>query len=220
VFLDRREVLKLSLSLGGCGVRQLHGEDKWPDKKPEEWTPADTHIILNDSAWVRPARLLMDSSALADRAEKDNRRVPTEFAAVVRWESGLPVRLARRTASSSGTPQYLLSISRLPLPYMGGMSGRLPGGAASGEGVIRTEIATQMAQTARLERLGKEPIAATGAVWLEIAFAQAILISFPHGPQPISLQDGEVTLAARAGSFTLSTRFPLHSMVYRGKLEL
>lgn len=220
MFLDRREVLRLSLGLGGYAVRQLHGEDKWPEKKPEEWTPADVQTILNDSAWVRQARLLMDSSALADRAERDSRRVPTEFAAIVRWESGLPVRLARRAASSSGTPQYLLSISRLPLPYMGGMSGRQPGRAAIDEGIIRNEIATQLAQTARIERPGKDQIAATGAVWLEIAFAQAILISFPHGPQPISLQDGEVTLAARAGSFTLSTRFPLHSMVYRGKLEL
>jgi hypothetical protein len=165
----------------------------------------------------------MDSSALADRrGEKDKRKLATEFAVVVRWESGLPIRLARKmaSASNSGTPEYLVSISRLPLPFIGSMSGKPLSRAGSDERLIRAEVATQMAQTAYLERPGKDAIAAKGAIWLELGFTQAILISFPHGPKPISLSDSEVSLTARAGSLTLYTRFALNTMVYRGKLEL
>jgi hypothetical protein len=195
----RRDFLMLSPLLLS---RRAEGAKPWLDRKPAEWTPRDIQTVLNDSAWVRTAALTTERTA--------ERKLPIPYEALVRWESGLPVRLARRKAATENRAgEYQLSISRLPLVFVADLSGKAPADVAAG-----------IARSARLERSGKEPIRAAHAEWVEWDFSPGVLVSFARGQQPIETEDGEVTLAAQVGLLVIRARFPLKQMVYRGKLEL
>src|ERR1035441_2090968 len=87
--------------------------DSWMSTHPEEWTPEDVQAILNRSSWVKGVNPEL-SPAWLRSLEKSGKRVAvaegvrdkrtlTEFTVLVRWESGLPVRLARKSTSA---PEY------------------------------------------------------------------------------------------------------------------
>jgi hypothetical protein len=202
-----------------------HAADSWMGTDPAQWVPADIQAILHRSSWVKGVnpelsptwlRSLEKSGKRVGAAEGvRDKRTLTEFTVVVRWESGLPVRLARK-----GTPvpeyaaaHYVLSVSRMPFAFMAAMVG----GAQAKD---RPALAQQMLQSSSLQWGGKAPIPADHAEWTESDFEPRIMISFPQGSQPLESSDGVVTFVSQMGFLLLRASFPLRKMVYRGKLEL
>ncbi len=204
-----------------CSVLpQLAGATaRWLHEKPSNWRPDDIEAILNHSAWVREAPLEMDpATAGSAKKVKQGQGLPTDFTVLVRWESGLPVRLARGKTSLPGEQldHYEVSVSRLPLAFLAAISGRKPG-----EDLGSAEVAVLLAKSTTIERTGKDPLRAEHAEWINADFSPRISISFPR-PQkdPIQLADWDVAVVGRIGMSMFRARFPLRPMVYRGKLEL
>jgi hypothetical protein len=198
-----------------------HTADEWMSTHPEEWTPADIQAILNRSSWVKGVYPELSPAWLHSR-EKGGKRIVaaegirdkrtlTEFTVLVRWESGLPVRLARKSADFPA--HNVLSISRIPLAFMAAMAG----GAQPKD---REALCRQMLETSSLQWGGKAAIPAEHAAWTEADFEPRVVISFPRGAQPLEASDGAVTFASQMGYLLLRVSFPLRKMVYRGKLEL
>jgi hypothetical protein len=144
-----------------------------------------------------------------------DKRTLTEFTVLVRWESGLPVRLARKTTSipEYAAAHYVLSVSRMPIAFMAAMAG----GAQAKD---RDMLAQQMLQSSSLQIAGRAPIPADHTEWTESDFEPRITISFPAGRQPVASSDGIVTFVSQMGFLLLRVSFPLRKMIYRGKLEL
>jgi len=222
MFRTRRDFLVASTGVVALFRSVGRSAGTWEDRNPPEWTPEDIQIILNHSAWTREVALEITPAAAAPgRAtsnQKQGRGVPIEFKALVRWESGLPVRLARRAAPVPA--QYQLSINRLPLTFIEQTSGSGMVHRDQGESVMTPEVAARIAQNSFLQRNGKVPILANHAEWIEADFSPRVVIFFPLGADPISPEDREVSLVSQVGNLGVRARFVLKDMVYRGKLEL
>jgi hypothetical protein len=201
----------------------------WVDKKPSEWSPKDIQTILNQSPWVRDVVLELNAAAATGAAGTPAARSDSrgkaggmvDYKVVVRWESGLPVRLARRTppATYNGVPQYLLSVGRVPIAFASVLSGGKQGRKANDE-TDRAALSEQILKSSTLQREGRTPIRAVYVDWVEADFESRILISFPREPQPIELADREVTLVGQIGPLLVRAPFLVDKMQYRGNLEL
>jgi len=228
--LTRRRFLAASAGLplvapnfvGGAQNRTAR-EFKWSEKHPAEWNTKDIDLILNHSAWVREVPLEMDRTAagLAKGAGPAG-EVATQFKVLVRWESALPVRLARDRGArpEKSAAEYGLSISRLPLQFT---AVALNGGVSSHSGETsrsKGEVSAQILNSTSLLRNGKGPVAATRAEWVDADFSTRIVISFAAAQQPIQLEDREVMFLAHIGSLAVRARFVLSGMVYEGRLDL
>jgi hypothetical protein len=197
--------------------RLASAAQRWLDRKPAEWTPDDIQTVLNRSAWVREAPLGMDPAEGGRRKQNQGGSRLTEFNILVRWESGLPVRLARRIATlpDSGVDRYEISVSRLPLPFLTAVLGQKAEPAAT-----RREIAAELAKSTLIERPGKGSIRAATAEWVESDFSPRVSIGFSANERPIDVSEWEVAVVGRIGGLRFRANFPLKPMVYRGKLEL
>jgi hypothetical protein len=225
MFRTRRDFLAASSGIAALYPLVGRCASTWEDRNPPEWTPEDIQIILNRSAWTREVTLEVTPSAAAPgqpAKRPQGHGVPIDFKALVRWESGLPVRLARRAdpRSDKAGGQYQLSINRLPLAFIEQTSGSGMVHPDQGASVMTPEIAAQIAQNSTLERTGKNAIRANHAEWVEAEFSPRVVIFFPLGKDPIQAEDREVSLVSQVGALGVRARFLLKDMVYRGKLEL
>ena len=218
--LSRRDLLVGLPGLYSILPRNAYSAERWMERHPEEWNPSDIQDVLNRSAWVREVTLNSVPDPKEDpKQQKAQRPGLTQFKAVVRWESGLPVRLARRAASlpDKGVNRYIVSLTRLPLEYMAAAA------APSGRGSIdatQDAVAAQLTSSATIDRPGKEPIRAERAYWVYADFSPRVDVVFPRDKNPIAAEEWEATVNGRAGDFLVRARFSLKEMVYRGELEL
>ena len=149
--------------------------------------------------------------------------------ALVRWESALPILEAqKRPLPDAFRGSYAISVTGFPMggprPGGGGPGGPGGGGAAKGGGgfnleamrAAQAQMFEQAKQSTRLERKGKDPIA-PAVIGMT---GRSLVILFPQGTQPISLDDKEVTLVLKVGLPEMKAKFSLKEMVYLGKLEL
>jgi hypothetical protein len=204
-----------------------HASATWEDRNPWEWTPQDIQTVLNHSAWVREVSLEINPPVETParprpKSSRPNHGVQSEFKALVRWESGLPVRLARKTATlpDKGVGQYMLSISRLPLEFIEQSSGNGTIHHDEGAGLDKTALAERVAKNSSLQRTGKDAIPANHAEWVESDFSPRVVIFFPLGANPIQPEDREVDLVSQIGALVVRAKFSLKEMVYRDRLEL
>ncbi len=203
--------------------------DTWMDKKPAEWDSDDIQTILSRSGWARVTSPELTPSSLRAGKKKGKRvaaaeglsdkRTLTDFKVLICWESGLPVRLARKNNAPAtvSAPHYVLSMSRMPIAFMSALVG---GGKAGKEAADKQEIASQILKTSSLQREGKNPIHADSAEWVEGQFEPRVVISFPQDRQTIEFSDRTVTFTTQIGTLVIRALFPLKDMFYRGNLEL
>lgn len=156
------------------------------------------------------------------KTARSTHSMPSEFRSVVRWESGLPVRLARKTATlpDKGVGQYILSISRLPLEFIEQASANGTVTHGRGAELDKTALAELVTKGTTLQRLGKDSIAAIHSEWVESDFSPRVVIFFPPGAKPIQMEYRDVDLVSAFGGLLLRAKFSLKEMVYRDKLEL
>jgi hypothetical protein len=218
--LSRRDLLVGFPGLCSILPRNVRSAERWMERHPEEWNPSDIQDVLNRSAWVREVTLISIPDAKEDPKQlKAQLPGPTQFKVLVRWESGLPVRLARHAASlpDKGVNRYTVSLTRLPLEYLAAAA------APSGRGSVdatQDAIAAQLTKSATIDRPGKETIRAEKAYWVYADFSPRVDIVFPRDKNAIEAEEWEITVGARVGDMLLRARFLLKEMVYRGELEL
>jgi len=195
--------------------RAAGAAERWIGRKPLEWSPDDIQTVLNHSAWARQSPLGFD--ATGPKKSKEGGTWLSHFTLLVRWESGLPVRLARRAATLTdpAPDQYVLSVSRLPLRFIAEVSGQ-----KEGEAETRVRVASELAKSTVIERPGKPSIHAVSAEWIDPGFSPRLSIAFPPHETPIGLADWEAIVVGHMGNLLFRANFPLKPMVYRGKLEL
>jgi hypothetical protein len=163
----------------------------------------------------------MRSRATAADGLRDKRTI-TEYKVLVRWESGLPVRLAHGIPSlpNDDVPHYILSVSRVPFAFAMALS---PGGPAphdGKEGPSRAEMAERIWQSSSLQLDGSASIRADHANWAESDFEASTMIYFPQDRQPIGPSEREVTFVSQIGALVVRASFHPKEMIYLGKLEL
>lgn len=228
--LTRRDILASGLFLIGS---RLRASQPWEGRKPAEWTPDDIVTILDRSGWARDATMEASAASLDPSNGKGKKRVAAatgladkrifpDYKILVRWESGLPLRLARRDSSplAADRTHYVLSMSRLPVSLIAVTSNPGKGAEALDETAIRAQIADQVARSTTLQCPNKPPIHAGRTEWVQSGFEYRLTISIPHGDHPIQLEDGAVAFVSEFGDFIVRTSFLLNRMRYKGNLEL
>jgi hypothetical protein len=227
--VTRREFLAASCTLPVAASLSptAAAADSWLTRPPDQWEPSDVLAILNKSAWTKTVYPELTSAWInSGRSEgKTNpaaeglrdKRTMSEFGILVRWESALPIRLARKQPPEPlpNPPQYVLSLSRIPTAFITAAFQK-----TSGDAYSVGKIAADVAQSAALQCEDKEPIAASRAVWTESEFERRIEIGFPIGNKPFALEDRVVSFSAQAGPLLLRAIFPLSRMVFHSRLEL
>jgi hypothetical protein len=219
MFCTRRSFLTSSGLLPLLPSAALPAE-AWLEKHPEQWTSQDVDKILNHSGWVREVMLAYMPSAAPGSHKVET---PSEFTSQVRWESALPIRLARKFIPGPAAfpdKSYALSINNLPVAFLADSLGGVTGRLGQDDDRAKQAIAAQLTQFAVLQRDGQESIRAARADWISADFKDSILVTFPAGKHPIQLSDRDVSFFSQIGVFVVRTTFSLRRMTYRGRLEV
>lgn len=231
LFPNRRELVVLA---GMLLIRpRLQAEQPWEGRRPQDWTPSDVQTILDRSAWASAASVEVTPAALDPDQGKSKHRVAAadglrdkrvfpDYKILVRWESGLPVRLARHQASAvnSDFPRYVLSMSRLPIALLAAMSKPGSAGQEKDELVRQAKIAERVSRSSLLQCEGKVPLRADHAEWVASDFESRLRISFPHEHQSFDVSDQAVAFVTQIDELIFRASFLLRRMVYKDKLEL
>jgi hypothetical protein len=137
------------------------------------------------------------------------------FAAVVRWDSALPIRDAMHVKPSDDTLKYYIVAVIGDMPSMGRRRGSDDDDQAQDE--RRLEM---LKQYTKLERKGN-PIflSRTEATSTDYASGAGTLFYFERGDS-IFPDDKQVTFVTKMGPYEVRAKFTLKDMLYHGKLEL
>jgi hypothetical protein len=179
------------LGLGG-GWDAFAGEF-WQEKAPSDWSEAEVQRPLTRSPWARAAaaRLLRRGSG---RPRDATAREPA-LAPLVRWESALPVRHARRRPLAvDHEGHHVLGVTGL---------GEMPSAERD---------ATEL-------RVGRSALLHPARIQLSDD-GKGVLFSFPRRDSPITTADREIVFRTRTPACELTAVFALDEMVLRGRLEL
>ncbi len=198
----------------------------WEGKKPEDWTEEERRELLSRSPWTREAEvkfnggpgplggpdgwLMAQPGVILNEPNGSTTRTPKKFAATVRWESALPIRLAGGNKSGKEPANYVLSVTG-DLPMLGGA-----GEETDEEHQSRLE---NLKQYTRIEKRGG-PLYLADFADQRGKGTEAGTRFFFDRSDPITLHDGSVTFVTRLGPIDLKCKFALKEMVYHGRLEL
>jgi hypothetical protein len=240
--LTRRKALLLGLGVPvSVSCWSLAPGEFWNDKNPSAWSEKELHRLLNRSPWAKQGILSMiegPGSTLGDLNKPTGpggqSRTPGSppmqapsmgetgasgtpgFNVLVRWESAAPVReAARQPVPAEAAQYYIVSVSGMPAIGHGSDEA---GTAEAPDTAKRME--EQLKETTELLRKGKDPVRPARLNIIEQTGRRAALFFFPREPQPITLEDKEVTFATSIGPGRLRVRFILKEMLYKGHLEL
>lgn len=144
-----------------------------------------------------------------------------EIKALVRWESAEPLRRARRAEwPAQFEKMYVISVSGLPGGPGGGPWRREDGSAERNPQQLRERMMAQLREATELRRKGREPISPETMDIRQTNAGRLLLFAFPHGPEPISLEEKEVEFRTRLGPLDVRSKFKLKEMLFEGRLAL
>lgn len=202
----------------------------WESKPFAAWSDKEVQQVLTDSPWSRRVQVVMNT--LGPAGDIDARGggdgdggggrggrggFPTaapQLKLLVSWRSALPMKQAfvRVQSGPSGAvsaeqqqlldrdePQYVVEILGLPARFANAIG--------------------NMKDVTFLKRGNKPPLAVSEAAAQQTANGILLLFAFPK-TDPITLDEKEVELVTKLGTFDVKRKFPLKDMVFRGKLEL
>jgi hypothetical protein len=140
---------------------------------------------------------------------------PVQFRVLARWESAKPVRLAGGpVAPELAGEYYVIRLRGLPLMP--------PSKAKPGEEPLNPNenMLQAIQEGSRLQRKGKPEFPCARLFTGSGDEATQVLLFFPRGADPITVEDKLVTLESRFAMYRLSIKFPLMDMMYKGALAL
>jgi hypothetical protein len=159
-----------------------------------------------------PSVPIGDAPPKAPSAEKGP---PVEFRVLARWESAQPVRLA-------GGPElpeeaagfYVIRLRGMPLlPPRKNKDGTVEPNPNLG-------LLDAIKRNTRIERKDKPAIPCSHLLTGSGDAATELLLFFAKGADPIAVREKAVTLVSHFDPFSLSIKFPLKEMMYKGALAL
>lgn len=198
MMITRRRAVLACLGMGSfAGIRTWAASPRefWNDKDPAEWSEDEIHRLLTKSPWAKEVRAKSNRSAVGLTGARSDMGEPPQFTGLVRWETALPVREARRRKVTSEVADYY-AISVTGLPMMG----------ASNK------------ESTQLQRKGKYPIYPARVATPESE--GSMIFFFPRRDQPIKSENKEVVFWIRLRPLQLEVKFDLKEMIYHGQLEL
>jgi hypothetical protein len=232
--MTRRDAVRLAIGAAAAsgGARAFAAKEFWNEKKPSEWTDAECEELLTRSPWAKEPTTSFNagvgalnprgqSSGSSNRGRRGaagasadpaaNPTVPGHFRSVVRWESALPIREANHNQSKDDpAANYILNVmGELP------MLGQASNDETESEYAHRLEM---LKQYTKLEKKG-EPIYLSDIRYQGKGANAGALFYFVRNDL-ISLADRTVTFVTKLGPLDVKVKFPLHDMIYQGKLEL
>ena len=205
-------------------------KDFWNDRKPEDWSSAEIKELLTKSPWARDASItdngqvggMGNARGAATRRTRSGTgqaggtestpAAKIQWKAIVRWESALPVREASHSASKDDpAANYILSVTG-DIPMLGGAGND----ETESEFQQRLEM---LKEYSKLEKRG-DPIYLVKIGRLKGPVAKSGTLFYFERNDLIRLNDHQVTFVTKLGPLTVKCKFPLHDMLYQGKLEL
>ena len=202
----------------------------WNSKMPSDWTDDERQELLTKSPWAKDAEVKNNSAVggLGVPRTSSSRRTGTtnrpgtigepsnvpqgHYRAIVRWDSALPVREARRNQSKDDpAANYILSVTG-DLP----MLGRRSNDESDSEFQQRLDM---FKQYTKLEKKG-DPIYLVKIGYLNGPAATSGTLFYFERNDLITLGDRQVTFVTKLGPNDVKAKFTLRDMTYLGKLEL
>lgn len=223
------------LGLGLPAILPLSGAetDFWNERKPEDWTDAEREILLTKSPWAREASVDFNSGGgignsrnTTMRGGAYNRRGaatpvpndpgapvnPGKYQAIVRWESALPVREANHhLLKDDPAANYILSVVG-DVPMLSG------GGNDETDSEFQQRL-EMLKEYSKIEKHG-DPIYLMKIGRLKGPAGQSGTLFYFERNDLIRPNDHQVTFVTKLGPVSVKCKFPLHDMMYQGKLEL
>lgn len=223
--MTRRDVLLLPFA--AMPLLASPAGEFWNEKKPEEWTDDEIQELLTKSPWAKEAAVsvfggsggnLLNRNGAMNRnggmtnsgRQRANTNQTTSgdapdlrYKAIVRWESALPVREAKKVKTMEGLADY----------YILALLGDLALADPDADEAQRESRLDMMKQYTKLDKHG-------GAIPLanvELVKKVGTLFYFPR-TEPI--KDGQVTFTTKMGPVEVKCKFTVKDMMYRGKVEL
>lgn len=155
-----------------------------------------------------------------------NRKGTPTLNVLVRWDSALPIRQAFRRGADAPEPyalerirkDYILTVvGMIPAGRYGNATLDMRSGDATEQGNNPEPMLENLMRYASLDPRGKNPIHPDNAT-LDNQTG-AVHLFFPRNA-PLTVKDKEVTFQVRFGSLSVSKKFKLKDMLYKGELAL
>jgi hypothetical protein len=231
---------RLAIAGVACALA-LNAGEVWNSKDYTQWSDDDINQILTNSPWAKKTNVTLDTQGVGQsRGDRDGTgsvrgrtgtmgtpgnsgggeyggngggvygRKP-DLTVVVRWDSALPVLLARRKSEANeNTEKYAIGIVGLAKPHL-----RTPADPADD-----SEIRDQLIYATRLVRKGKEPLPPEDVQFDHENGVSVIRFIFPRTNDPISLDDKEVSFQTQVGPAKIEQKFKVKDMAFKNKLAL
>lgn len=204
----------------------------WNDRKPEEWSDAEIKELLTKSPWAKEAAIDDKGNVGtmgASRTGAASRRsggggtagargggtTPSgppkiTWKAIVRWDSGLPVRAALKAAAPKDIKDYYV------LNVLGNLPSALPQenepeDRASSAYLKEVTKLQHKGDEIHLSRVGPAPASDLSEAGTWFYFSRMLAL------MP---EDKEATFVTKIGPLDVKCKFTLKDMLYRGNLEL
>jgi hypothetical protein len=216
------------LTISGLFIAQLvFAEDFWLTKKYTQWTQDEVLKMMKDSPWAKkisvslsapnadPGHIFGTSDTAMDSAMTRPPMAGAAATMVIGWRSSLPLKEAllrgltlagQNTAAAAGTlsnpeTDYIIVVSDVPLD------------------IGRAAQQSEAAQQSTLKSGKKDPIHPIAVNFEAHAQTMDIFVAFPR-TEAIVLEDDEVEIDIKLGTFDAKEKFKLKDMQFNGKLEL
>jgi hypothetical protein len=233
--MTRRTAILLGLGLPAIFPLAGAAKEFWNERKPDEWTDEEREILLTKSPWAREANVDVNvgGGGLSNSRSTNNRGGgmmtrrgssvpmaqdtgttvnPGRYEAIVRWESALPIREANHNQlKDDPAGNYILSVV-----------GDLPMLSGGGNDETDTEFQQRLDMLKEFSKLEKrgDPIYLVKVGRLKGPPGKSGTLFYFERNDLIRLDDHTVTFVTKLGPLSVKCKFPLHEMVYQGKLEL
>ena len=227
--------------VGAACALALNAGEVWNSKDYTRWSDDDINQILTNSPWAKKTNVTLDGQGVGQRrGDRDGMgsvrgrtgtmgspgssgggeyggngggvygRKP-DLIVVVRWDSALPVQLARRKSEvNENTEKYAISVVGLAKPQQ-----RTPADPPDD-----SEIRDQLIYATRLVRKGKDLLPPEDVQFDHENGVSVIRFIFPRTNDPISLDDKEVTFQTQVGLAKIEQKFKVKDMAFKNKLAL
>jgi hypothetical protein len=223
-------VASLVVALLPVGNSALAQQPSWRNKPTAAWTQDDAYQVLTNSPWVKKVRTtILHQQSEFERRDGGNMGKPTGpgydgigdresvFASrrvgeiptlLLRWETALPVRVARLKAHTVEPPT--LTTDAYSLAVYG-----VPRGDFKGDPL---KLGKPLRDQAVLRRAGKKDVKPTVVEVFQGEEGPIIVYQFPRSLE-ISKDDKTLSFSAIIGRLSFTQPFDTEAMHFQGNLE-
>jgi len=229
--MTRRTAIRFGLNAAAAACTPAWAFDSkefWNEKKPGDWTQEERQELLTKSPWAKEVSTSFNSgpnvggtrtvstvrgprTVAAPNNASGPAPNPGKMRSILRWDSALPIREANHNESKDDpAANYILNLT-----------GDLPMLGPNSDDETEDEYARRMdplKQFTKLEKKG-DPIYLSDMRYKGTRGSEGALFYFVRNDL-ITLSDHTVTFVTKLGPIEVKVKFPLHDMLYQGKLEL